>query len=73
MQVCPICLEALKVKKTEQIPVHMSPSRKKYCVAKADILNISKSEFVESLIAKSQEEDERHFHIMRKVHDPQET
>ena len=73
MSVCPVCLGVLNVKKTEQIPVHMSPSRKAYCVAKADILNISNSEFVESLIAKSQIEDERHFHIMKKVHDSQET
>jgi len=57
------------MKKTEQVTVHLTDLDKGYCSARADILNISKSEFIALLIAESRAESERRFHIMRKVHE----
>jgi len=62
------CIGCELMKKTEQITVHLTDEDKVYCAAKADIENISKSEFIAALIAESRAESEQQFHIMRKVH-----
>ena len=67
------CIGCELMKKTEQITVHLTDDDKEFCSAKADILNISKSQFIAKLIAESRAESERQFHIMRKVHGDKES
>ena len=57
------------MKKLEQITVHLDVTNKNFVAAKADVMDISKSEYVAMLIAKDLAEDERQFQIMRKVHE----
>jgi len=63
------CWGCERMKKLEQVTVHLEPRDKTFVSAKADVLDISKSEYVAMLIAKDRIEDERQFQIMRKVHE----
>ena len=67
------CIGCELMKKIESVTVHLTDIDKDYCSSKAEILRISKSEFIGSLISRSRLESEREFNIMKKVHGNKET
>lgn len=55
------------MKKTEQITVHLDSTNKSFILARANLLEISGSEYVASLIAADRLRIEREFNVMREV------
>ena len=62
------CVGCEFMKKIESVTVHLTDIDKDYCSSKAEILRISNSDFIGSLITQSRLESEREFNIMKKVH-----
>jgi len=61
------------MKKLEQVTVHLEPRDKSFVSAMADVLDMSKSEYVAMLIIEARDVNARHVQIMKKVHDSTES
>lgn len=63
----PLCLEPEMAKKTDQINVKLTASKKTRALAIANVLEVSLSEYVESLITADLKAKERAFRLMAPV------